>query len=79
MDIIATFYTHSGSLKFLRVLKGLGIKGQLMPVPRKISASCGVAARFHAPGMVEEMQMEEVERIFQIKAGEYYLLYTKER
>lgn len=79
MDLLATFYTQSGSLKFLRVLEKLGIKGQLMPVPRMVSASCGVAARFQAPGLVEEMQIDEVERIFQIMAGEYRLLYAKER
>ena len=38
-----------------------------------------VAARFQAPGLVEEMQIDEVERIFQIMAGEYRLLYAKER
>lgn len=78
MELLATFYTHSGSLKYLRVLEKLGIKGQLMPVPRKVSASCGVAARFQAPGIVPEMQIDEVQAIYQIKAGTYHLLYTNE-
>jgi len=80
LEYLATFYTHSGSLKYLRVLEKLGIKNaQLLPVPRKISASCGVALKFKAPGLVEEMQIPEVERIYQIKEGAFHLVYSGEK
>ena len=38
---IATFHTHFGALTFHKKLKALGDNAVMMPVPRKLSASCG--------------------------------------
>ena len=38
---IATFHTHFGALSFHKKLKALGDQAIMMPVPRKLSASCG--------------------------------------
>lgn len=45
---IATFYSHFGAIRFHRQLKAQGIDGTLMPVPRKVSSSCGTCVRFQA-------------------------------
>ena len=41
-----TFHSVSDSLAFERALKDSGLDVQLVPVPREISSSCGVAALF---------------------------------
>ena len=46
---IATFHTHFGALSFHKRLKALGDKAVMMPVPRKLSASCGTCVRFSLP------------------------------
>ena len=44
---IATFHTHLGAIKFHKLLGSLGIDAVMMPVPRKLSASCGTCVRFN--------------------------------
>ncbi|QRN86870.1 DUF3343 domain-containing protein [Clostridia bacterium] len=41
-----TFHSVSDSLKFEKTVKESGLEVQLVPVPREISSSCGVAAMF---------------------------------
>ncbi|NLL18539.1 MAG: DUF3343 domain-containing protein [Clostridia bacterium] len=43
---VATFHSVHEALHFEKVLKETGLKLQLIPVPREISSSCGIAARF---------------------------------
>lgn len=47
-EFIATFYTHFGALKFDKFCKKQGVKSAQMPVPRKLSSSCGTCVRFFA-------------------------------
>ena len=47
MFFIATFYSHFGAIQFKR--RAVGIRNpQLMPVPRRLSSSCGTCVRFEA-------------------------------
>ena len=48
MDIkyIATFHTHFGAQSFDRRLKKESQECKLMPVPRQLSASCGICVAF---------------------------------
>jgi len=48
MEYIATFFTHSGAVKYKKYMQKLGIQAELMPVPRRLSSDCGIAARFEA-------------------------------
>ena len=41
--IILTFHTTSESMRVEKIFKEYGIEGRLIPVPRKISAGCGIA------------------------------------
>ena len=45
-NYIATFFSHYDAFAFCDFLKGQNIKGKMMPVPRKISASCGTCVSF---------------------------------
>lgn len=54
---LMTFYSISFAVKFEKVLKEKGITVKLIPVPRKISSSCGLSGRFNP---------EEKEKIIQI-------------
>ena len=38
---IATFHSHFGALLYCKALKKQGIPTKLMPVPRRVSSSCG--------------------------------------
>lgn len=46
MTYIATFFTHFAAVNFSRHLKGTEKKPMLMPVPRKLSSSCGTCVKF---------------------------------
>ena len=43
---IATFFSHYDALTFFNFLKEKNIAAKLMPVPRKVSASCGTCVSF---------------------------------
>lgn len=49
MVYIATFFTHYGAMSFHREQKRQGLAAQMMPVPRALSASCGVCVRVEQP------------------------------
>ena len=69
---ILTFYNTSGAIAAGRLCKAKGIPGRLLPVPREISASCGLAWAVPAEEkdrMSEVMENfpEEIEGVYQIK------------
>ena len=43
---IATFYSHFGALSYYKAIKNQGISSKLMPVPRKVSSSCGTCVSY---------------------------------
>ena len=43
---IATFFSHFGALSYFKALEKQGVNAKLMPVPRKVSASCGTCAGY---------------------------------
>jgi len=40
-NYVATFHSHIGAVMYFKALKKQGITAKLMPVPRKVSSSCG--------------------------------------
>ncbi|NLX61200.1 MAG: DUF3343 domain-containing protein [Tissierellia bacterium] len=77
-EYIATFYTHSGAIKFNRKAKSNNIKCELMPVPRKLSSDCGIGAKFKFDKDITDLVDQEIEKIFLIKDGQYELVYSNE-
>ena len=57
---LATFKTTSMALMFERVCRGAGFAARIAPVPRKLSASCGLACEFPCAsrGAVEALARE---------------------
>jgi hypothetical protein len=45
-EVVATFDNTHNALRFEKTLKENQIKLTVMPVPREISASCGLAVKF---------------------------------
>jgi len=43
---IATFYSHFGALSYYDAITKQGISAKLMPVPRKVSSSCGTCISY---------------------------------
>ena len=43
---IATFHSHFGALSYCKALKKLGLAVKPMPVPRKVSSSCGTCVYY---------------------------------
>ena len=67
---VATFFSHFGAVRFGRQLRQLGIDHALMPVPRRVSSSCGTCVRFQA-AEVPELETEDLERLFR-QTGDAY-------
>ena len=43
---IATFFSHYGAMTYCQRIKKQGINAKLMPVPRKVSSSCGTCVSY---------------------------------
>ena len=64
-EYIATFHTHLSALLTSRTLTAQGIKAQMMPVPRKLSSSCGTCVRYFAETPAPDAMDEDVEAVYQ--------------
>ena len=73
-DYIATFHTHLSALMTSRTLTGLGLTARMMPVPRKLSSSCGTCVRYSAEGPELSAMDEDVEAVYEIIGKEEYAL-----
>lgn len=75
---IATFHTHLAALMTCRNLNGKGVKAAMMPVPRKLSASCGTCVSYQADSPLLEQMDTDVERVFAVDGDSYTLLLENE-
>lgn len=72
---IATFFTHFGAVRFSRMLKEQDIDCKVMPVPRKVSSSCGSCVRFTAESE-SAFQTEDVEGMYLAQGDSYIQTYS---
>lgn len=78
MDQIATFHTHLGAIRFEKKLLSLGDKGAtMMPVPRKLSASCGTCVRFALP-FEAEWANEDLDAVYVLEGAGYRTIFQSE-
>lgn len=75
--IITTFYSTHLALKFENLLKENNLTVKIIPVPRQISASCGLAGRALSKDYDEILKLIEdtsfdLEEIYELIDGEYY-------
>lgn len=76
-EYLATFYTHYGASCFAREMKKRGADHRMMPVPRRLSSSCGVCVRFAWEGGLPT-DAEDLEAIYQISQDAYQRIYSRE-
>ena len=69
---IATFYTHSGALLSHRNLKRSGIAARMMPVPRKLSSSCGTCVYYEAEDPEEARMDQDLEALYLVTETEKF-------
>ncbi|WP_061996673.1 DUF3343 domain-containing protein [Clostridium sp. ATCC 25772] len=73
MNYLATFFTHSGAIKFKRYLTKNNIENEALPVPRKVSSNCGIGVKFLYEKNIEKIYDEDIEKIFKVKEKGYEL------
>ena len=73
-EFIATFHTHLSALMTSRALTDLGVQARMMPVPRKLSSSCGTCVRYLAEEAHLSAMDEDVEAVYEKIGKEDYLL-----
>ena len=71
-EYIATFHTHLSALMTSRSLTGLGVRAQMMPVPRKLSSSCGTCVYYMSTEPYLQMMDEDVEGVYEVTGKEQY-------
>jgi hypothetical protein len=78
MDYLATFYTHSGAVKYKRYLERLGVQAENIPVPRKLSSNCGIAVKFTTSIDIRTLISDEIEKVFLIQDGKDAIIYNND-
>ena len=75
---IATFFTHFGAVSFNRNLEKMGRTGIMMPVPRVLSASCGVCIKFDSIDGIDFAVCTDLSEIYLEENKKYKLIYSME-
>ena len=73
-EYIATFHTHLSALMTSKALSALGLRAQMMPVPRKLSSSCGTCVRYFSEAPQLDAMDADVEGVYEKLDSENYLL-----
>ena len=71
-EFIATFHTHLSALMTSRTLTDLGVQARMMPVPRKLSSSCGTCVRYQAEAPLLNLMDTDVEAVYEVIGREEY-------
>ena len=73
---VATFHNDFGAISVERRLKKLGDEqARLMPVPRQVSASCGLGVEFFIPFDPKTMPDENTDSVYQSDGDSYQLVF----
>ena len=78
MDYIATFFTHSGAVKYKKHMTKLGISVELLPVPRRLSSDCGIGARFSTGWDIRGLISDDIDKLFLAEKDGEKLLYNSD-
>ena len=73
-EFIATYHTHLSAQMTSRALTELGLQARMMPVPRKLSASCGTCVRYLSEDAHLTAMDEDVEAVYEKIGKEEYTL-----
>ena len=77
---IATFYTHYGAQAFYNELHHQDVTAKMMPVPRTLSASCGICVSFSVEmtASIKKEPPEDMEALYLFTNSHYVPLYITE-
>lgn len=78
MNYIVLFFTNSSAIKFARFIKNYDYIGELIPLPRKLTSSCGMGVKFHFTSDLSEIISDEIEKIYAVEGNQYKLVYRAE-
>lgn len=79
MKLIATFYSHFGAVRYVKICKQAGIQAKPMPVPRNLSSSCGTCVSYESDEAFPSGSMsEEIEQIVEVTDEGYKQIYRAE-
>ena len=73
MEYLATFYTHYSAMRFHKYCRDSGISAKMKPVPRELSASCGVCVLFESAYAPKTAEFEDMERCYAVAPYGVYL------
>ena len=76
MIYIATFFSHLGAMHCKKLCDRAGLPAKLMPVPRKLSSSCGTCVRVEAQDAEQIPRTEESEPIALEEENGYRILWS---
>ena len=71
-EFVATFHTHLSALMTSRKLTSMGVTARMMPVPRKLSSSCGTCVYYMSTEPYLQMMDEDVEGVYEVTGKEQY-------
>lgn len=71
MECIATFDTTHMALRFEKACRQAGLHVKIVPVPRQLSASCGLACRFPCDA---EKQVRSIAETNQVDVVDFHRL-----
>lgn len=81
-EYIALFFSQNGAVKYNSFLKKQNLQGVMLPTPRNLSSSCGIAVRFNYDLPISNILIEDIDKIYLIKEGGsgkvYELCYQSE-
>ena len=79
MEYIATFYSHFGAVRFMRLCRSQGLPARMAPVPRDLSSSCGTCVFYQGDAPCPSGTWpEEVEQAAQVLQDGYKIIYGAE-
>ena len=78
MIYIETFYSHLGAMRCKKACDKAGISARMMPVPRRLSSSCGTCVRMEAENADVLPRTEEMEQIALEQDHGYTILWEAE-
>ena len=73
MGYLVTFFTHYGAMRFHKYCVKDGIPAKMSPVPRELSASCGVCVRFEAVRAPKTAEHDDMECCYIINLNGAYV------
>ena len=76
MIYIATFFSHFGAMHCKKLCDRAGLPAKMMPVPRKLSSSCGTCVRVEAQDAERIPRTEESEQIALEEENGYRILWS---